>query len=116
MNGYDTARDQGQGVLQSFDDGAIRATSKFLSPFVEESIAFGFMADVFLRGGETREGRRLWNPEDSFGNKLAAELGEMAQTAGEYEIFFGIFVFCSIFGILVILINKPLKRLTHGLD
>ena len=51
-----------------------------------------------------------------FGNKLAAELGEMAQTAGEYEIFFGIFVFCSIFGILVILINKPLKRLTHGLD
>ena len=51
-----------------------------------------------------------------FGNKLAAELGEMAQSAGEYEIFFGIFVFCSIFGILVILINKPLKRLTHGLD
>ena len=51
-----------------------------------------------------------------FGNKLAASLGEWAQTAGEFEIFTGIFVFCSLFGILVILLIKPLKRLTHGLD
>ena len=51
-----------------------------------------------------------------FGNKLAAWLGEWAQTAGEYQIFLGIFIFCSLFGLLVILIIKPLKRLTHGLD
>ena len=51
-----------------------------------------------------------------FGNKLAASLGEWEQTAGEFEIFTGIFVFCSLFGILVILLIKPLKRLTHGLD
>ena len=51
-----------------------------------------------------------------FGNKLAASLGKWAQTAGEFEIFTGIFVFCSLFGLLVILIRKPLKRLTHGLD
>ena len=81
MNGYDTARDQGQNTLQSFDDAAIRATSKFLSPFIEESIAFGFLSDVFLRGGETRDGRRLWNPEDSFGNKLAATATEALRTA-----------------------------------
>ncbi len=51
-----------------------------------------------------------------FGNKLAAELGKWAQTAGEYQIFLGIFIFCSLFGLLVIFIIKPLKRLTHGLD
>ena len=51
-----------------------------------------------------------------FGNKLAASLGEWAQTAGEYEIFLGIFIFCTIFGLLVIMLMKPLKRLTHGLD
>ena len=51
-----------------------------------------------------------------FGNKLAAELGEWAQTAGECEIFLGIFIFCTIFGLLVIALMKPLKRLTHGLD
>ena len=81
MNGYDAARDQGQNTLQSFDDAAIRATSKFLSPFIEESIAFSFIGDVFLRGGETRDGRRLWNPEDSFGNKLSATAAEALKTA-----------------------------------
>ncbi len=86
MNGFDAARDQGQGVLQSFDDGAIRATSKFLSPFVEESIAFEFMADVFLRGGESREGRRIWNPQDSFGNKLASTAAELLRTASPGSI------------------------------
>jgi len=86
MNGYDAARDQGQNTLQSFDDAAIRATSKFLSPFIEESIAFSFIGDVFLRGGETREGRRLWNPEDSFGNKLAATAAEALRTASPGSI------------------------------
>ena len=51
-----------------------------------------------------------------FGNKLAASLGTWAQTAGEYEIFTGIALACSAFGILVILIIKPLKRLTHRAD
>ena len=51
-----------------------------------------------------------------FGNKLAAYLGEWAQTAGEFEIFTGIAIFCSAFGFLVILLLKPLKRLTHGAD
>tara|TARA_B100000470_G_scaffold214917_1_gene196716 strand:- start:1155 stop:2411 length:1257 start_codon:yes stop_codon:yes gene_type:complete len=51
-----------------------------------------------------------------FGNKLAASLGTWAQTAGEFEIFTGIAIFCSAFGFLVILLLKPLKRLTHGAD
>ena len=51
-----------------------------------------------------------------FGNKLAAYLGEWAQTAGEFQIFTGIAVFCSVFGFLVVLLLKPLKRLTHGAD
>ena len=51
-----------------------------------------------------------------FGNKLAATLGEWSQTAGEFEIFTGIFITCSLFGLFIILIIKPLKRLTHGAD
>ena len=51
-----------------------------------------------------------------FGNKLAAYLGEWAQTAGEFQIFTGIAIFCSAFGFLVVLLLKPLKRLTHGAD
>ncbi len=50
------------------------------------------------------------------GNKLAGTLGELSQTWGEFEIFTGIAVFCTIFGLLAIAILKPLKRLTHGAE
>lgn len=51
-----------------------------------------------------------------FGNKLAGSLGEWSQSAGELEIFTGIAVFCTIFGLIVIAMLKPLKRLTHGAE
>lgn len=47
------------------------------------------------------------------GNKVAGLLGESATDYGEFAIFTGIGIFCTIFGLLVILILKPLKRLTH---
>ena len=50
------------------------------------------------------------------GNKVAGLLGESASEFGEFFIFTGIAVFCTIFGVLVILILKPLKRLTHGAE
>ncbi len=50
------------------------------------------------------------------GNKVAGLIGESAGDLGEFAIFTGIAVFCTIFGILVILITKPLKRLSHGAE
>ena len=50
------------------------------------------------------------------GNKLAASIGGFAETAGEKQIFTGIFIFCTIVAILIILLLKPLKRLTHGAE
>lgn len=50
------------------------------------------------------------------GNKVAGALGEAAQSAGDLQIFTGIAIFCTIFGLLVLAIIKPLKRLTHGAE
>ncbi len=50
------------------------------------------------------------------GNKVAGLIGESASEAGELNIFAGITIFCVIFGLLVILLLKPLKRLTHGVE
>tara|TARA_Y100001970_G_scaffold120347_1_gene149177 strand:- start:1746 stop:3254 length:1509 start_codon:yes stop_codon:yes gene_type:complete len=50
------------------------------------------------------------------GNKVAGLLGESATEVGEFAIFTGIAVFCTIFGLLVLLIIKPLKRLTHNAE
>ena len=51
-----------------------------------------------------------------FGNKLAGILGEAAEGLGEYVIFTGIAVFTILFGVLLIALLKPLKRLTHGAE
>ena len=48
------------------------------------------------------------------GNKVAGIIGESSVKAGEQKVFGGLFVFAVAFGILVILVLKPLKRLTHG--
>ena len=50
------------------------------------------------------------------GNKVAGLLGEWSESLGEFNIFTGIAVFCTIVGLLVILLLKPLKRLTHGAE
>ncbi|MDG3584062.1 peptide MFS transporter [Galbibacter pacificus] len=50
------------------------------------------------------------------GNKLAGYIGQSAQHLGEFEIFTGITVIWSLIGLVVILLMKPLKRLTHGAE
>ncbi len=50
------------------------------------------------------------------GNKVAGLIGEAAQDAGELSIFTGIVIFCTIVGVIVLLMLKPLKRLTHGAE
>lgn len=52
-----------------------------------------------------------------FGNKLAGFLGETAtEGAGEFQVFTGIAIFCILFGLIVLAMLKPLKRLTHGAE
>jgi POT family proton-dependent oligopeptide transporter len=50
------------------------------------------------------------------GNKVAGVIGESAEGAGELTVFASITGFCVVFGFLVILLLKPLKRLTHGAE
>ncbi len=50
------------------------------------------------------------------GNKVAGLIGEASQKLGEFEIFLGITLIWSAIGVVVLLILKPLKRLTHGAE
>lgn len=51
-----------------------------------------------------------------FGGKVAGIIGEKSSNLGEYTIFIGITIFTILFGALVLLLLKPLKRLTHGAE
>ena len=50
------------------------------------------------------------------GGKLAGILGELSTVVGELEVFIGIFVFCILFGALLLVFFKKLKTLTHGAE
>ncbi len=50
------------------------------------------------------------------GNKIAGLLGESASEAGELQIFTGIFIFTTVFGIILLVFLKKLKALTHGAE
>lgn len=50
------------------------------------------------------------------GNKVAGLIGESASSAGETATFTGIVIFTVSVGVIVLLLLKPLKRLTHGAE
>ncbi|WP_158840645.1 peptide MFS transporter [Polaribacter sp. L3A8] len=58
----------------------------------------------------------LYFAATGLGGKVAGVLGEKSAEFGEYTIFTGIVIFTVIFGLLVIALLKPLKRLTHGAE
>ena len=51
-----------------------------------------------------------------FGSKLAGLLGEWSESLGEYTIFTGIAIFTIVIGLLLLLVLKKLKVLTHGAE
>lgn len=45
-------------------EGMVRGLDRLIEPFIGESIYYGLVADLFIRGGVDRDGNRVWNPED----------------------------------------------------
>ena len=58
----------------------------------------------------------LYFAATGLGGKVAGILGEKSEHFGEYTIFIGIVLFTVTFGLLVVALLKPLKRLTHGAE
>jgi POT family proton-dependent oligopeptide transporter len=50
------------------------------------------------------------------GNKVAGIVGEFSSEAGDQTVFLGITIFTVAFATIVLLMLKPLKRLTHGVE
>tara|TARA_B100000287_G_scaffold78129_1_gene70208 strand:+ start:1018 stop:6366 length:5349 start_codon:yes stop_codon:yes gene_type:complete len=77
--------DLGQEVMKSMWEG----TAETLSPFVSESIWTTAISDIFLRGGRTREGNRLWTDETPWGERMNKALMHALKTQfpGSIETF-----------------------------
>tara|TARA_R110000744_G_scaffold377450_1_gene492472 strand:- start:42 stop:4763 length:4722 start_codon:yes stop_codon:yes gene_type:complete len=58
------------GMLDDFYAGMIEATKELAMPFVTESIWTEALSDIYMRGGETREGFDVWESQDKLGTKF----------------------------------------------
>ena len=66
-------REDGDTLLEGFVGGTMEATGEIMNPFISESIWTEAMADLFVRGGRTEEGRQLYTDQTSSGDKMAIQ-------------------------------------------
>ena len=63
----------GDTLLKGFINGTMEASGEIMNPFISESIWTEAMADLFVRGGRTSEGRQLYTNQTSAGDKMAIQ-------------------------------------------
>ena len=70
INAVADGRTDNDGIMDDFMKGTFTAMSEFAQPFISESIWTEAAADLLMRGGRTREGFEVYNPKDTYGNKV----------------------------------------------
>jgi hypothetical protein len=69
INAVAEGRTDNDGIMDDFARGMFTAMSEFGQPFISESIWTEAVLDIIARGGRTREGFQVYNPEDTAGDK-----------------------------------------------
>ena len=69
-----------QPLIPSLIDGFGKATHRLVEPFVSEAIWIGGIADIFMRGGETKQGVRVFSERDDFGKQMQKAIVHLAKT------------------------------------
>jgi hypothetical protein len=72
INSVADGRKDNDGIMDDFMKGMFTAMSEFAQPFISESIWTEAASDIIMRGGKTRDGFEVYNPNDTGGNKANA--------------------------------------------
>ena len=68
------------GIMDDFVKGLFESTKELGMPFISESIWTEAATDILIRGGRTREGFQVWNPEDTPGDKVQKMVGHLVES------------------------------------
>jgi hypothetical protein len=80
LNRVQAGEQDKDGMMDDFIMGMIESTKELGSPFISESIWTEALSDLFMRGGRTREGFKVWNPEDTVGSKMSKGVAHLIQS------------------------------------
>ena len=73
-------QDKDQPLIPRLIDGFGRASHRLVEPFISEAIWVGGIADIFMRGGVSKQGTRVFNELDDFGIKMQKSIVYLAKT------------------------------------
>ena len=66
INAFNQGRENEEAVLKAVGDAGWEALYELAQPFISESIITEWYGDVLFRGGEKKNGKRIWQENDSY--------------------------------------------------
>jgi hypothetical protein len=69
-----TAYDPKAPIIPAVYKGLIRGIGKLMEPFISESMWLQIFNDLVVRGGVTKDGKKIWNPQMDDPDKIIAAL------------------------------------------
>ena len=79
INRVQSGEQDKDGIMDDFILGLFESTKELAAPFITESIWTEALADLYIRGGETRDGFRVYNENDSIGNQVYNNLAHLVK-------------------------------------
>ena len=74
------------GIVNDFIGGTFEAMKEFASPFISESIWTEAVTDILVRGGRTREGYQVFNPQDTPGDKASKIMAHLVEAQMPFSL------------------------------
>jgi len=79
INQVADGRTDQDGMMDDFIAGTFSSMSEFAQPFISESIWTEAVVDILARGGRTRDGFQVFNPQDTSGDKAYKIMGHLVK-------------------------------------
>ena len=85
LNSVASGREDEDGMMDDFVSGLFTATKELGLPFVSESIWTEALSDIYFRRGRTQEGFQVWNPEDTYGDRVYKGLSHLVKSQAPFS-------------------------------
>ena len=86
INAVADGRTDEDGMMDDFIAGMFGSMSEFAQPFISESIWTEAVADIIARGGRTRDGFQVFNPQDTSGDKAYKIMAHLVEAQMPFSL------------------------------
>jgi len=79
VNSVQDGRTDEDGMMDDLMKGVLTSMKEFAQPFISESIWTEAVSDIIMRGGKSRDGFEVYNPEDNYGDKVSKVMAHLVE-------------------------------------